>query len=334
MALIVDRDNISHASRVLDVSLDEVESIASALSSPLRIAILKALRDQPMNVAEIAEMFSIPASTAAVNVKKLESADLIRTEMVPGSRGTQKICAGVISRIVVNILEEKIPPKNYVEVAMPIGQFTDCAISPTCGLVDENAIIGEFDDARSFYEPQHIQAQLLWFHKGFVEYKFPARIPTGSSVSTFELSMEICSEAPLYNPQWPSDITIWINGHEIGTWTSPGDFGGTKGYLTPEWWGTQNTQYGLLKTWRVASDGSYIDGRQISNVTINTLALLAQPFITVRIGVKDEAENCGGVNLFGKHFGNYETDLTMRLECVKHSTTATVLNKVKKDEKF
>lgn len=321
MTFIVDRDNLLRTARVLNVSLNDVEAIASALSLPLRIAILKALRTRPMNVIEIAEMFNIPASTAAVNVKKLENANLICTEMVPGSRGTQKLCAGIISRIVINVMEERAPLSNYVEVAMPIGQFSDCSIVPTCGLVGENGIIGEFDDARSFYEPDHIQAQLLWFHKGYVEYKFPARIPAGTSVATLELSMEICSEAPLYNPQWPSDITIWINGREIGSWTSPGDFGGIKGYLTPEWWGTQNTQYGLLKTWRVSSQGSYIDGRNISDVRINTLSLLAQPFITVRIGVKEDAENCGGLNLFGRRFGNYETDLMMRLECIKHGET-------------
>lgn len=37
------------------------------------------------------------------------------------------------------------------------------------------------------------------------------------------------------------------------------------------------------------------------------------PYITVRIGVKSDAENHGGINLFGKKFGNYETDLQMRI---------------------
>jgi predicted transcriptional regulator len=35
--------------------------------------------------------------------------------------------------------------------------------------------------------------------------------------------------------------------------------------------------------------------------------------VTVRIGVKPDAEHAGGFNLFGRSFGNYEQDLTLRL---------------------
>jgi predicted transcriptional regulator len=34
----------------------------------------------------------------------------------------------------------------------------------------------------------------------------------------------------------------------------------------------------------------------------------------VRIGVKDDAENRGGFNLFGRTFGNYEQDVVLRVE--------------------
>lgn len=312
--IVVDRNDVSSSNRMLVTTLDDCLEIAKALSSELRINILQAVRQSPLNVAEIAEKFDLPMSTAAVNIKKLEDAGLIITELIPGSRGTQKMCAAVVTRIVINLESQQENHENFVSILMPIGHFIDCSVSPTCGMVGDSSIIGEVDDPRTFYEPERFSAQLLWFRKGYVEYRFPNRTPHGSVVQSLELTMEVCSEAPLFNLDWPSDITIWMNGIEIGTWTSPADFGGERGYLTPEWWGTQNTQYGLLKTWRVARDGSYLDGRKISEVKVSDLSVADKPYIAVRIGVKPDAVNDGGINLFGRRFGNYETDLMLRLD--------------------
>ncbi len=312
--IVVDRNDVSSSNRMLVTTLDDCLEIAKALSSELRINILQAVRQSPLNVAEIAEKFDLPMSTAAVNIKKLEDAGLIITELIPGSRGTQKMCAAVVTRIVINLESQQENHENFVSIPMPIGHFIDCSVSPTCGMVGDSSIIGEVDDPRTFYEPERFSAQLLWFRKGYVEYRFPNRTPHGSVVQSLELTMEVCSEAPLFNLDWPSDITIWMNGIEIGTWTSPADFGGERGYLTPEWWGTQNTQYGLLKTWRVARDGSYLDGRKISEVKVSDLSVADKPYIAVRIGVKPDAVNDGGINLFGRRFGNYETDLMLRLD--------------------
>lgn len=311
--LALDRTEHVAVNRVLTTSFLECLEITRALSTPLRLSIFLHLLDGPQNVAEIAERFSLPASTAAINIKKLEDAGLILTEMVPGTRGTQKLCAAVINRIVLQTATQVATNANCIEIPMPIGQFVDCAVTPTCGIVGATGIIGELDDPGSFYEPARNNAQLLWFKSGYVEYRFPNRIPHGAIVQSIELTMEICSEAPLYNASWPSDITVWVNECEIGTWTSPGDFGGERGYLTPEWWGIHQTQFGLLKTWRVSEDGTLIDGRTISTVTLQELTLREGSFIAVRIGVKPGAVNEGGINLFGRHFGNYETDLVMRI---------------------
>jgi len=169
------------------------------------------------------------------------------------------------------------------------------------------------DDPASFYEPARMDAQLLWFHQGYVEYRLPNRLPGGAHPESLRLSMEICSEAPLFNLDWPSDITVWINGVEIGTWTSPGDFGGEPGRLTPEWWTPRNTQYGLLKVWHVNERETEVDGMRLSSVTLRDLNLSDEPFIAVRIGIKADAEHIGGLNLFGSRFGNYPQDLLLRV---------------------
>jgi predicted transcriptional regulator len=196
---------------------------------------------------------------------------------------------------------------------MPIGKFVSCEVTPTCGLASETGLIGLYDDPASFYEPHRTEAQLLWFHYGYLEYRFPNRLPPGSKLDSLQLSMEICSEAPLHHADWPSDITLWVNDVEIGTWTSPGDFGGQRGVLTPEWWEAFNSQYGLLKVWQVNGAGSYIDGMHLSDVTIADLQFNKQPFTAVKVGVKRDAKYVGGLNIFGRKFGNYPQDIIMRM---------------------
>ena len=109
---------------------------------------------------------------------------------------------------------------------------------------------------------------LMWFTRGFVEYQFPnnARI-VGKSVIALEFSMELSSEVPGTSADWPSDITVAINGREIGVWTSPGDFGDKRGVFTPDWWKLKGSQYGKLKSWRVTPEGAFVDGVKISPLT-------------------------------------------------------------------
>ncbi|KPV43960.1 ArsR/SmtB family transcription factor [Alicyclobacillus ferrooxydans] len=298
----------------LTVQLHDSVELAKALSTELRVAILEEIMKQPINVNEIAIKFDLPPSTAAINIRKLEEVGLIKTELVPGTRGAQKICRAVYGRIIVDIEPPKPEPKNQILLSMPIGHFSDCLVTPTCGLISEHSIIGEFDLPTSFYEPDRVNAQLIWFKQGYLEYRFPNKIPYGADPATLTLSMEICSEAPMYNPSWPSDITLWVNGVEVGTWTSPGDFGGERGVLTPEWWGIENTQFGIWKTWKISHEGSFIDGNQISNITLNEVALNGSSSISAKIGVKSDAVNVGGLNIFGKKMGNYNSDIVMRID--------------------
>ncbi|MFS0821657.1 ArsR family transcriptional regulator [Bacillus sp. 1P02SD] len=273
--------------------------------------ILKILSTGPYNVNEIAEKLGLPFSTTAVNVKKLEDANLIITELVPG-RGTQKISTKNYDRIIIDLFQDNIEvEKNKITIDMPVGEYIDCLAEPSCGLVGNEDYIGIQDDPRSFYEPGRREAQLLYFRSGYVEYRYPNRIPYGAIASELEFSAEVCSEAPYHKLDWPSDITVWINEVEIGTWTSPGDFGGERGFNTPMWWLVHFTQYGLLKHWKVNGEGSFIDGMKMSDVTIEDLRLSEKPFISFRIGVKKDAVNMGGLNLFGPNFGNYRQGIIM-----------------------
>ena len=297
--------------------MDEAVEISKVIANEHRVNILKILSTGPHNVNELSEKLGLPFSTTAVNVKKLEDANLITTELVPG-RGTQKVNTKNYDRIVIDLfIDNTDKEKNVITIDMPIGEYVDCQAEPSCGLVGGSDYIGMQDDPRSFYEPGRREAQLLYFRLGYVEYRYPNRIPYGQKASEIEFSAEICSEAPYHKLDWPSDITIWVNDTEIGTWTSPGDFGGQRGFNPPEWWTIHFTQYGLLKHWKINQNGSFLDGVKISDVTVDQLNLNEKPFISLRIGVKKDAFNAGGLNLFGPDFGNYRQGIIMNL---RHSS--------------
>jgi len=303
--------------RVLRLELDNdngsPELILKALSSATRLRILKLLSDQVINISEIGEALDLPTSTATLHVNSLEEAGLISTELRPAVRGLQKVCARVYDVIIVEMARGQTEREQSVEVSMPIGAFVDCQVTPTCGLASSTGIIGLFDDPASFFEPERVNAQLLWFHHGYVEYRFPNRLPPKAVIESAAISLELCSEAPLHHEDWPSDITMWMNGVEIGTWTSPSDFGGQQGMLTPEWWENWNSQYGLLKVWTVTENGSFVDGKRISDTVLNALNIAGGSSISVRIGVKQGARHVGGINIFGRQFGNYPQDIALRL---------------------
>jgi predicted transcriptional regulator len=310
-------ENNIEISRILTVSEAtpeiQVERVLKALDSLNRVRILRYLSDRVASVSEVAAALDLAISTAALHVETLEDAGIIKTELAPASRGLQKVCARMYDKIVIDLPVKDKMREQAVELTMPVGAFVDCQVTPTCGLLSQTGIIGLLDDPASFYEPSRMDAQLLWFYQGYVEYRFPNRLPVGAVPNSLRLSMEICSEAPLYNLDWPSDITVWINGVEIGTWTSPADFGGEPGRLTPDWWTPRNTQYGLLKIWHINQEKSEVDGMRVSGATLRDLKLTDASFIGVRIGVKPDAEHIGGINLFGNRFGNYPQDLVLRI---------------------
>jgi predicted transcriptional regulator len=302
--------------QVLTVDGESALPVLKALASETRLLILGLLSHNVMNVSELASALGLPHSTVNFNLKQLEDAGLLHVEYEPGTRGSQKLCSKRFDEIQVKLPGVAVASSalDVVEISMPIGNYRHLEAVPTCGLASDSKIIGMLDNPRSFFELEHLFAQILWFRQGFVEYAFPNNLPYGATASALELSMEICSEAPQYDPDWPSDITLWINNIEVGTWTSPGDLGGSRARLTPDWWQLDQSTHGYLKRWRVTNNESLVDGDHLSSVTIGALSLEANNHIAVRLGVKPDARHVGGLNLFGRKFGNYPQDIVMRLE--------------------
>jgi predicted transcriptional regulator len=262
--------------------------VFKALGNESRWRILRYLGERFVTVNQIAQDLGLPASTASRHIAMLEAAGLVHTGMRPASRGLEKVVARRFEAILVDLPGQEGHGDDVVEVSMPIGAYMDFHVEPTCGLASSEGLIGLQDDPSTFYDPERVAAQLMWLGSGYVEYQFPNRAPAGSIVASIGLSCEICSEAPMHDPDWPSDISVWINGVHLGAWTCPGDFGEPRGRLTPAWWPSTNTQYGLQKQWRVTPGGTTLDGVRLSDVGLDALDLQPERPIIVRIGVRPD----------------------------------------------
>jgi predicted transcriptional regulator len=291
--------------------------VLRGLASPIRIRMLKLLHVQgPLNGNDIAAKLDLPQSTVSTNLQILENAGLIRTEMQKARKGNQKICHSTFDEVLVMFKEDMKPlGNNSIEVAMPLGLYTSCEVSAPCGLCSADGIVGLLDVPDTFLDPGRMNAGLIWFTRGFVEYQFPNNAKLADSqVEVMEFSLELSSEVPGTSADWPSDITLSVNGTEIGTWMSTGDFGDKRGVYTPDWWKLKGSQYGKLKSWRVTQDGTYVDGMKISPVSLVDLDLANHHSIRLRIAVKQDAKHPGGINIFGRGFGNYDQDIILRLQ--------------------
>jgi predicted transcriptional regulator len=220
----------------LNVNPETQFEIVRGLASPVRVRILRLLRRRgPLNVNQISAALGMPQSTIATNIQILEESDLIDTKTGRASKGQQKVCAARFDEVVIRLDgEETSREKDIVEVEMPLGLYTSYHVSAPCGICSTEGIMGVLDVPDLFLDPCRVQAALIWFGRGYVEYKFPNNAKVlDVPVTALEFALELSSEVPGTNTDWPSDISLWVNDVKVGTWTSPGDYGDRRGIHTP-----------------------------------------------------------------------------------------------------
>lgn len=213
---------------ILAVNPERQFDVVRGLASPVRVRILRLLlRRGKLNVNQISEALDLPQSTIASNIQILEEADLIETEIGKASKGQQKICSAKYDEVVVRLeAEDPTRGRNIIDVEMPLGIYTSFDVNAPCGMCSNEDIIGVLDVPDLFLDPRRVHAALIWFDRGYVEYKFPNNAKVlKTEARELEFFLELSSEIPGTNVNWPSDITMWVNNVKVGTWTSPGDFG-------------------------------------------------------------------------------------------------------------
>lgn len=294
-------------------TLDEGLELFKALGSEVRVEIIKILlKERGMNMNELAGRLKISNGALTAHIRKLEECGVVTVSSEASGHGNQKVCSVHLDKVLIEI-QEAPRNENIYTTDIKVGLFSDYEVYPTCGLASDTKLIGEVDDTRYFAHPERYNANILWFTKGYVEYAIPNFIPFNQKIDEICISAELSSEAPGVNNVWPSDIYFYLNDVKVGTWVSPGDFGDVKGIFTPDWWFPNWNQYGLLKMLVINHKGTFIDGLQISDVNIDQFKLNAKSSLKFKIAVPEEAEHVGGLTIFGKGFGNYNQDISVKI---------------------
>jgi len=151
----------------------ERPDVVRGLASLARARILRLLHKRPgVNVNDIATALNLPQSTVSSNLQILEGAGLIRTETQKGRKGNQKLCFSAFDEVLVMFRDYvSDADANAIEVAMPIGLYTSCEVSAPCGLCSPQGIIGLLDVPGTFLDPDRMNAGLMWFTRGFVDFQ-------------------------------------------------------------------------------------------------------------------------------------------------------------------
>lgn len=319
------------ALQLRELSTEENVAIFRALSSDSRVRILELLSDGEMNINELSAALGLAQPSITKHIQTLEEVGLVVSDYTSGIQGMQKRCRRIHDRIVMDFGGSSKDKDYVIEIEVPVGMYTHVEVTPTCGLATRDRMVGVIDDPLAFMFPDRAKAEVLWAGGGFIEYVFPNSLPFSTAIDSIELAMEISSEAPGYANDYPSDITLWINEVEVGTWTSPGDPGGERGRLNPPWWQDYMNQHGYYKVFSVGPKGTFVDGETLSTVSIKDINVTPWQATKVRIGIKDDAVNKGGFSLFGRGFGSFESDLVFKIH---HSSPGGDIAPAKKSFPF
>lgn len=271
----------------------------------------------------------MPVTTLSPHIIELSKCGLIRIENQSMTHGIQKCCYlnPGFDQILIDFFGQEERSLVYTS-DIPLGYFSDFSVTPTCGLASSTSYVGCLDEPRYFAHPNRLQARIIWFTTGYMEYILPNFIPKDSQINEITLTFEISSECPRYNNDWPSDISFFMNGIPLGSWVSPGDYGDRRGRLNPDWWFSFLNQYGLLKKLTINHQGTFIssndevpdhsagispNAEKLSDVTIDQLSFTDQSVMKFRIAVLPDSPRPHGCTLFGYGFGDYNQGINVTI---------------------
>ena len=294
--------------------LTQALPLFKCLGSDIRIAILELLSTNgPMAMKDIADELDITAGSLSPHIKMLADNGVINIKFETGKHGLQRICSITEDKIIIDF-EAAVNNKNIYETSIAIGLYSDYSAYPTCGISTADHLIGIVDDPKFFSDPERINAGILWFTVGHVEYMVPNYLEENQLPVELLISFEISSEAPGIKEDWPSDISFYINNVPVCTWVSPGDYGENPGIYTPDWWEPKWNQYGLLKFLSISDAGTFIDGVKVSDVNLSDVNIVPGTPIKFKMEVAEDSIYKGGLTLFGSSFGNYNQDIKVRMQ--------------------
>ena len=139
-------------------------------------------------------------------------ANLISVVPKPGIRGSQKLCGMKTTSVTLDLFAHvnKRTGKQPAYIYMPIGHYSNCVVCPPCGIASATSYLHYEDSPYGFYFSDHIDAAIIWFTKGFLEYSF--------QTSPFSRERSHRSNLPLKSV--PRHLATTITGPPILRWRS------------------------------------------------------------------------------------------------------------------
>lgn len=295
-------------------NLQENLKLFEALASPVRLKILNLLHDgNEMNINELAKKLELTNSALTMHIQKLSDCGIVRVRLAPFSRGTQKLCSLTEDNLLISLID-KTSNENFYETELDVGQYSEYSVNPTCGLADTASLIGNLDDPQVFSYSERFNAHITWYTDGYLTYRFPYKLLFHQKPKELQFTLEVSSESPGANSNFPSAIHFIVNGTDVGVYVCPGEYFERKGRYTPDWWFVNFGQYGRMKMLSVNEEGTFLDGLYLGSTTIDDLQLKNHENISFSVDCRNPDSSLnGGVTLFGIGFGDYNQGIRCRL---------------------
>ncbi len=295
--------------------LDQGMEVFKVLGSDVRMHIVEMLAEnREMNLNEIASGLGLTNGAVTAHIRKLEECGIIHVAEVHSGRGIQKVCSLNISQVLLDTAT--IPEENLTKVyetQIRIGHYSDYSVRPGCGLAGETALIGAENDPRGFAYPERVNADMLWFHDGYVEYRIPNLLPENQSIIQLTISFELSSADCGLPEDSQSKIQFSLNGQSLGEWTADRLQDNSRGIYTPLWWNRKERQHGFLKMLVINQMGVFRDGEKILETGPDWQFL--DPFGEMKLRFEAHPRDgyAGGIALYGSSFGNYKQNIEVRV---------------------
>ena len=292
----------------------KIAALGRALSSPVRIQMIRLVNKKNMLASEIAAELNLPLSSAIFHLNILEEAEIIKKSFSTKGKGTlhwytYRTNIATIRFRNSNGYSKPESRAPYIH-QINIGEYIDAEFSDQCGIATTEKQIMGGEPHNAFVAGRH-DAQIIWSEGyGSLLYAIPNHYAQNGTLNEIKISLEICSEAPGYNNNYPSDITFSINGIEVCTFVSLGDYGDRYGKFTPSWWYPESTKYGILTNISIRPNGVFLNEKLVNKkITLTDLRLQESNKTTFGIAVKKDAQHPGGFNIFGNKFGDYDQNI-------------------------
>lgn len=290
-------------------SLRDGLPLFKALGSETRIAILELLIEQgPMRMTKIAQELQITGGALTTHVRMLNEAGILLIQTKGGRHGIQKVCSVNNERILIEA-PMRAQGQQIYDADIDIGQFIDCEATAPCGIATTDRLLRPHEDPSSFSDPERLRAGVLWLSKGFVEYAVPSFVKAGQKLTKLEIALEVAPGAPKGEEADTTDLAISLNGRDLGELTLKPGRDNMVGKANPAWWNSEYRQRGVNRLISVDSTGTYVDGEQLSNTTLEDLQIKGKRSMPLRIAT---VAGKPGFTLFGRCFGGQAYGIRVR----------------------